>query len=172
MKTLIKSQTSFMPSMAQLLSNHTQAISRLEVQISQLASSLSERLKETLPSQPLTNTRNSSQAHGAQDQQINQCNIVHTLRSGKQVDNQVSMPSTPIQHNPTQALTSSSSTSFNSDKSEKDKSVDQMHKPIVPSSNRLKSNNQQTEQMEKILEMFNKVKINAPLHDAIQQVPL
>ena len=82
MKTLIKSQTSFLQSTAQLLSNHTQAISRLEVQISQLASSLSERLKETLPSQPLTNTRNSSQAHGAQDQQINQCNIVHILRSG------------------------------------------------------------------------------------------
>ena len=67
--------------------------------------------------------RNSSQAHLAQDQQINQYNIVHTLRPGKQVDNQVSMPSTPIQHNPTQASTFSSFTFSNSEKFKKDKTA-------------------------------------------------
>ena len=61
----------------------------------------------------------------------------------KQVDNKVSMPSTSIQHNLTQAFTSSDSDFSNSDKSEKDKSVDQVHKPIVPFSNRLKNNNKQ-----------------------------
>jgi len=55
----------------------------------------------------------------AQDEQLNQCNVVHILRSGKQVDNQMSMSPTLIQHNQTQASTSSTSAPFNSDKSKK-----------------------------------------------------
>jgi len=51
--------------------------------MSQLASSLSERPKETLPSQTMTNPRNSNQAHLAQDEQLNQCNMVYIVRSGK-----------------------------------------------------------------------------------------
>ena len=93
--------------------------------MNQLASSLSERPKGTLPSQSLTNARTSSQASLAEDQLSNQCNVVHILRSGKQVDNQVSMPPNPTQHSPTQASTSSSFTLFYSDKSEKDKSANQ-----------------------------------------------
>jgi len=120
MKTLINSQTSFMQNTRQLLSYHTQAITQLEVQMSQLASSLSERSKGILPCQPLTNPKKFNQAHVAQDSQINQCNVVHTLRSGKQVDNQVSMPSQPIQHKTTQVSTSSSSTCSTSKKPEKD----------------------------------------------------
>ena len=111
--------TSFMQNTGELLSNNSQAIFGLEVQMSQLASSPSKRPKGTLPNQPLMNPKTSSQAHLAKDQQLNQCNVVHTLRSGKQVDNQVSMPPNPIQHNPTQASASSSSTHSNSDKSEK-----------------------------------------------------
>ena len=49
--------------------------------MSQLASSLSEKPKGTLPSQPITNPRNSSQAHLAQEDHVNQCNLIHTLRS-------------------------------------------------------------------------------------------
>jgi len=71
---------------------------------------------------------------------MNQCNVVHTLRSGKKVVNQVSMPTNPIQHNQTQASTSSSFNLSKSDESEKDKAADQVHKPIVPFSNRLKNN--------------------------------
>jgi len=66
--------------------------------MSQLASSLSERSKNTLPNQPLTNPWTSSQAYLAGDQQLNQCNIVHTLKRDKKVENQVSMPPNPIQH--------------------------------------------------------------------------
>ena len=47
--------------------------------MSQLASSLSERPKGTLPSQPLANSKSSSQAYKVQDPQINQYNVVHTL---------------------------------------------------------------------------------------------
>ena len=67
----------------------------------------------------------------------------------------------------TLASTSSSFTLSNSDKSEKVKSVVQVHKPIDSFSNRLK-NNKQNEHMHKILEMFNQAKINVLLLDAIQ----
>jgi len=74
------------------MQNTGQVISRLEDQLSQLISFKSEGLKGTLPSQPIANCRNSSQAHVAQEDTMNQCNVVHMLRLGKQVDNQVSMP--------------------------------------------------------------------------------
>jgi len=104
------------------------------------------------------------------DQLLNQCKAGHTLRSGKKVDNQVSTPSNSIQHNDTQASTSSSPNPFKSDKFEKDKSTSQVHKPIVPFPNRLK-NNKQNPHMDKIIEIFNQVKINVPLLDVFQQVP-
>ena len=143
-----------------------QTIQRSEVQMSQLATPQNERQKGTLLSQPITNPRNSQQAHLAEDQ----CNVVHTLRSGKRVDNQVSTPTNPIQYNQNQASTSSNPKPFNSDESEKDKSASQVHQPIVPFPNRLK-NNKQNSHMDKIIEIFNQVKINVPLLDAIQQVP-
>ena len=55
------------------------AISRFEGQISQLTSFKSESPKGTFPSQSVTNHRNSSQAHMAQEDTMNQCNVVHTL---------------------------------------------------------------------------------------------
>ena len=45
-----------------------------------------------------------------------------------------------------------------------------MHKPIVSFPNRLK-NYKQNAHMDKIIEIFNQVKINVPLLDAIHQVP-
>jgi len=96
MEVFLNSQTTFMQNQGQMLNNHTQAISRLEVQMSQLASSLSERPKGTLPSQPLINLKNFSQAYKVQDPQINQYNAIHTLRSGKKVYNHVYKPKSPI----------------------------------------------------------------------------
>jgi len=78
-----------------------QTIQRVEGQMSQLANPQHERQKGTLPSQPIMNPRNSQQAHLAEDQSLNQYNVVHTFRSGKKVDNQVSTSSNPIQHNHT-----------------------------------------------------------------------
>ena len=85
--------------------------------------------------------------------------MIHTLRSTRQIDNQMSTSS-----NPTQAPTPSSSTPPNS----VDKSAEQVHEPIASFLNRLRNNNAQ---MKKISEIFNQVKINVPLLDAIQQVP-
>ena len=95
MEAFLKTQTIFMQNQGQMLNNHAHTISRLEVQMSQLASFLSERPKGALTSQPLVNP-NSSQAYKVQDSQINQFNVVHTLRSGKKVDNQVYQPKSPV----------------------------------------------------------------------------
>ena len=54
--------------------------------------------------------------------------------------------------------------------SDKDIAAEQVHKPVASFSNRLRNNNKNMH-MEKILEMFNQVKLNLPLLDAIQQVP-
>ena len=138
-----------------------QVLTRIEMQMNH-----QERQKGTLPSQSVANPRNSSQAHLAQEDHMSQCNLIHTLRSGKQVDNQVSTPSSSKQ-----AFTSPNHTSpqLDSDNTKKDKSAENMHKPIAPYPNRLK--NKQGAQMDKVREIFNQVKINVPLLDAIQQVP-
>ena len=80
------------------------------------------------------------------------------------------MPPIPIQYNNTQESTSSSSNPSQSDGSKKNKSVSQVQKPVVLFPNRLK-NNKQNPHMNKKIEIFNKVKIDVPLLDAIQQVP-
>ena len=98
--------------------------------------------KGTLPSQLVINPRNSSQAHMAEEDPMNQCKIVHILRLGKKVDNQVSTPSNSIQYNHNQASTSSSPNPFKSNESEINKSTSQVHQLIVPFSNRLKNNKQ------------------------------
>ena len=91
------------------------------------------------------------------------------MRSGKKVD-KVSTPSNFTQHNHTQVSTSSSLNPSKSDESETDKSTSQVYKPIVPFPNRLK-NNKKNLHMDKIIEIFNQVKINVSLLDVIQQVP-
>jgi len=58
-----------------------QTLSRFGDQMSQLAIPVNERQQGTLPSQPLQNPRNTTQANEAQD--TNQCNLVHTLSREK-----------------------------------------------------------------------------------------
>jgi hypothetical protein len=68
---------------------NTQAISKLEIQVGQLASHLGERDKGKLPSQPVNNPKactigsTSTQEHG---------HAIVTLRSGRRVDNLVAEP--------------------------------------------------------------------------------
>ena len=67
-ETLSKTQASMM-------NTHNQAINMLEVQIGQLANSLNERQKGTLPSQPLPNPKNPFPIHEAEDIGPSQCNM-------------------------------------------------------------------------------------------------
>ena len=96
--------------------------------MSQLANPQHERQKGTLRSQPIMNPKNSQQAHLVEDQSLNQCHAVHILRSEKKVDNKVSTPPNPSQHNHTSASTSSNPTPSKFDESEKDKSTS--HVPV------------------------------------------
>ena len=75
------------------------------------------------------------------------------------------MPSDPAQMS---TPFSSTPSPQNSKETEVDKSTKQVHQHIAPFSNRLRNNN--TAHMEKILEVFNQVRLNIPLLDAIQQV--
>ena len=97
MKRYMKNQDSLM-----------QTTQRLEVQMSQLVTPQNQRQKGTLSSQPIMNPRNYQQAHLAENQSLNHCNAVHTLRSEKQVDNQVSTSLSSTQastsHTPTPLL--------------------------------------------------------------------
>jgi len=135
--------------------------------MSQLASSLSERPKDALPSQPLVNPKNSNQTYEFKILKSNQCNIVHTLRSGKKVDNQVYQPKSPIQIDPAPASASTCPSQSAPQKSDKDTATNQVHKPTSPFPNKLRNNNKNMH-MEKILEMFNQVKLNVSLLDASQ----
>ena len=108
MEAFMKSQTAFIQNQGQTLNNHSQAISRLKMQMSQLVSSLNERPKGTLLSQPLVNPKNSNQAYENQDPSINQCNVVHTLQSGKKVDIQVHQQKNPTHIDPASTSASSS----------------------------------------------------------------
>jgi len=69
----------------------------------------------------------------------------------------------------TPAYTSASSSQSAPQTSDKDTATDQVHKPVAPFPNRFRNNNKNIH-MKKILEMFNQVKLNMPLLDAIQQV--
>jgi len=87
------------------------------------------------------------------------------------VDNQVSSPpvATQPKSNSTEASTSANSNPTTSETKvkENENSAEEVHKPIVPFSNRLKKNKSNA-QMQKILEMFNQVKLNVSLLYAIQ----
>ncbi|KAF6164169.1 hypothetical protein GIB67_010139 [Kingdonia uniflora] len=75
----------------------SQSISNLKTQIEQLANVLHERPPGTLPSQPVSNPKGPP---GFDSSSIpKQVNVITTLRSGRQIDNQIEMPKvepTPI----------------------------------------------------------------------------
>ena len=176
---LAQSQQTFMQTMTQdrqILNASTQAISKLEVQMSQLASAMHEREKNKLPSQPEVNPK-----FPLNQRPHENVNAVISLRSGKHVDNHVGVESSekeesnvvptpttptpiPVSSPPSSQPSSSSGTPSNSVPEER------VYQPPVPYPQRLISN-KQTAQLDKILEVFKQVKINIPLLDAIQQIP-
>jgi hypothetical protein len=65
---------------------NTQAISKLEIQVGQLASHLGERDKGKLPSQPMNNPKACTIGNASTQEHSH---AIVTLRSGRQVDNRV-----------------------------------------------------------------------------------
>ena len=120
----------------------------MKVQIGQLA----ENQKSFFPNQPLLNPK-------VENSGPSQCHAIHTLRSGKQVDNKVSSPQShpvpkptfPVPMQPTFDKPSSSSEPSTSQAKGKEKVDEQPYKPRVPYPNRL-LNNKSNAHMEKIKE--------------------
>jgi hypothetical protein len=150
---------------------NTQAISKLEMQMGQLANHLGERDKGKLPSQAVNNPKACSIGNSSNQEHVQ---AIVTLRSGKRVDNQVVDPEadhaeeeepkdeegdnqkegdaepstiTPIVKEPPRALV-----------------------PKAPYPERLQAP-RNGGKLEDILEVFKQVQINISFLDAIQQIP-
>ena len=150
---------------------NTQAISKLEIQMGQLANHLGERDKGKLPSQPVNNPKACSIGNSSNQEHVP---AIVTLRSGKKVNNQVVDPKvdhaeeeepkgkeghnqkegdaepstvTPVVEEPPRAFVS------------KAPYPERLHAP------------KKGGKLEDILEVFKQVQINIPFLDTIQQIP-
>ncbi|XP_074323873.1 uncharacterized protein LOC141660789 [Apium graveolens] len=168
----------------QLLNSNIQAISKLEVQVSQLANTISEREKNRFPSQPEVNPK------FYQNQKSHEnVNSIISLRSGNQFNNHAGVNThqedkltyepNPLLLNPCLPQSSNPETSESNESSPSKEPPSKPHsdvfrekvfKPKAPFPQRLISN-KQSAQLDKILEVFKQVKINIPLLDTIQEVP-
>ncbi|XP_074374216.1 uncharacterized protein LOC141714604 [Apium graveolens] len=183
---LTQSQQAFMQTMTQdrqLLNSNAQAISKLKVQMSQLANTICEREKNKFPSQPEVNPK------FPLNQRPHDVNAIISLRSGNQVRNRVGVdaneeenssskpnpsPLSPSLHHSKQPENFESSETPHSiapsSKPSPDLSNERVFTPKAPYPQQLISN-KQSAQVDKILEVFKQVKVNIPLLDAIQQIP-
>jgi hypothetical protein len=159
---------------------NTQAISKLETQVGQLASHIGERDKGKLPSQLVNNPR-ACTIRSAPNQK--HAHVIVTLRSGRQVDNRVDEPEAVDEAVDEAALTADlaeQEETKSDDKEKKDaepstvtppeKDLTRSFVPKAPYPERLKALKKNA-QFAEILEVFKQVQINIPFLDAIQQVP-
>ena len=156
MSQLEKSLTS----LAINLNSNMQSIAKLENCMSQMAKQLTESEKGKFPSQHVVNP-NISQSDPLSSAQLN---AIHTLRSGREVDNRVEMPTNnkfvpPSTHD-------HSSSPFDDEKKNSDEESERVNEPPAPFLNRLRAK-KTSAHMENITEIFKQVKINVPLLDAI-----
>jgi hypothetical protein len=155
---------------------NTQAISKLETQVGQLASHIGERDKGKLPSQPVNNPR-ACTIGSAPNQE--HAHAIVTLRSWRQVDNLVDEPEAVDEAIPAADLAEQEETKSD-DKEKKDaepstvtpivKDLTRSFVPKAPYSERFKAPKKNAHFAE-ILEVFKQVQISIPFLDAIQQVP-
>jgi hypothetical protein len=151
---------------------NTQAISKLEIQVGQLANHLVERDKGKLPSQPVNNSKactiknSSAQEHA---------HVIVTLRSGKRLNNQVAELETNDEAVPTTELARQEET--RSDNKEEidvvpstvtpiEKDLPRSFVPKAPCPERLRASKKNA-QFAEILEVFKQVQINILFLDAI-----
>ncbi|CAL2270597.1 unnamed protein product [Prunus armeniaca] len=167
----------FMGQQMQTNQNLQNAVNKLEVQVGQIASSMSNRASGTFPSQTEVNPRHQEHAKA-----------VHILRSGKQVDNKVGDvneeqedgENVEINQPPHAQPTTSNKQSLNpSGKSTNPKVSSNANqvpistnafRPTAPFPSRL-SKSKKDQGLDEIMETFKKVQINIPLLNAITQIP-
>jgi hypothetical protein len=154
---------------------NTQAISKLEMQMGQLANHLGERDKGKLPSQVVNNPKacgNSSNQEHVQ--------AIVTLRSGKRVDNKVMNPEEDDAEKEEQKEEEKQKEEEGDNQKEGDaepstvtpvvKEPPRALVPKAPYPERLQVP-RNGGKLEDILEVFKQVRINIPFLDAIQQIP-
>ncbi|KAI5351500.1 hypothetical protein L3X38_004391 [Prunus dulcis] len=167
----------FMGQQMQTNQNLQNAVNKLEVQVGQIASSMSNRASGTFPSQTEVNPRHQEHAKA-----------IHILRSGKQVDNKVGDANeeqedgenVEIIQPPHGQPTASNKQSINAPRkstgpkvSSNDNQVPistNAFRPIAPFPSRL-SKSKKDQGLDEIMETFKKVQINIPLLNAITQIP-
>jgi hypothetical protein len=152
---------------------NTQAISKLEIQVGQLANHLGERDKEKLPSQPVNNPKACTIGNSSTQEHAH---AIVTLRSGRRVDNLVADPEEIDEAVPATDLARQEETK--SDNKEKkdaepstitpiEKDLLRSFVPKAPYPDRLRAPKKNA-QFAEILEVFKQVQINIPFLDAIQ----
>ncbi|CAL8090105.1 unnamed protein product [Prunus armeniaca] len=167
----------FMGQQMQTNQNLQNAVNKLEVQVGQIASSLSKRASETFPSQTKVNPRHQKHAKA-----------VHILRSGKQVDNKVGDANEeqeerenveiiqPPQGQPTASNKQSLNLFGKSTNPKVSSNANQVpistnaFRPIASFPSKL-SKSKKDQGLDEIMETFKKVQINIPLLNAIAQIP-
>ncbi|CAL8993294.1 unnamed protein product [Prunus brigantina] len=167
----------FMGQQMQTNQNLQNAVNKLEVQVGQIASSMSNRASGTFPSQTEVNPRHQEHAKA-----------VHILRSGKQVDNKVGDANeeqedgenveilqpphgqpTGSTKQPLNAPGKSTGPKVSSNANQVPISTNAF-RPIAPFPSRL-SKTKKDQGFDEIMETFKKVQINIPLLNAIAQIP-
>jgi uncharacterized coiled-coil protein SlyX len=150
---------------------NSQAIAKMEVQLRQMANQLGEREKGKLPSQPVPNPRlqfqGGSSSNAVQGQEHVQASV--SLRSGRQVDNQVVLP----EENPVAQQEQGSGSTKEKDTEPSTSTVEIPPRSFIPKApypNRLLAPKEEGK-FKDILEVFKQVQVNISYLDAIQQVP-
>jgi hypothetical protein len=151
---------------------NTQAISKLEIQVGQLASHLGERDKGKLPSQPVNNPKASTIRNSSTQEHAH---AIVTVRSGRRVDNLVADPEVVDEAVPATDLEETKSDNMEkkddvpSTVTPIEKDLTRSFAPKAPYPERLRVPKKNA-QFAEILEVFKQVQINIPFLDAIQQV--
>jgi hypothetical protein len=155
---------------------NTQAISKLEIQVGQLASHLGERDNGKLSSQPVNNPKACTIGSSLTEEHAH---AIVTLRLGRQVDNLVANPEAVDEAEPATDVARQEETKSDNKKKKDaepstvtpiEKDLTRSFAPKAPYPERLRAPKKNA-QFAKILEVFKQVQINIPFLDAIQQVP-
>jgi hypothetical protein len=162
---------------------NTQAISKLENQVGQLATQVVEREKGKFPSQPVPNPKGQFFVNGSSSSSHTQENVqsITTLRSGRKIDNQVEIPKVEGSEKIVSKEKGAQSSQDDLDENRgnsisipiQDSSSSHLNKKFVPKApfpERVASS-QKNAQFGDILDVFKQVQINIPFLDAIRQMP-
>lgn len=148
---------------------NSQSISKLEVQVGQIATALGEREKGRFPSQSIVNPK--SQCESSINYQEH-AKAITTLRSGRIVDNKVGEVGDSQKEDDEEEKSDKSVPSMlTAEKSDLTPLATPRYVTKPPYPQRLINPKKKDRHMTEILELFRKVQINIPLLDAIKQIP-